>query len=127
MYVGDTRDGSGLHHMLWEVVANALDEHPAGRATRIEVTLDNNGSVTVDDHGAGIPVHMVNGIPFAQLALTTLNATATLYGRAPHAHVGLPGVGICVVNDSGRLRWRRRRAGDAACRRRRCGHQYSRE
>jgi DNA gyrase subunit B len=98
MYIGDTSDGSGLHHMLWEVVANALDEHLAGRATSIEVTCNEDGSVAVEDDGAGMPVHLVDGISFAQLALTTLHTTATLDGHAPHAHVGLHGVGIGVVN-----------------------------
>lgn len=98
MYVGDTSDGSGLHHLLWEVVANALDEYLAGRATRIEVTCNEDGSITVDDDGSGFPIHLVDGVPFAQLALTTFHGTATLDGHAPHAHVGLRGVGIAVVN-----------------------------
>ena len=98
MYVGDTRDGSGLHHLLWEVVGNALDEFLAGRATRIDVTLNEDGSVTVEDDGGGIPIHEVDGVPFAQRALTTFHTTGTLDGHVPHAHVGWPGVGISVVN-----------------------------
>ena len=84
--------------MLWEVVANALDDHLAGHATRIEVTCNEDGSVTVEDDGAGFPIHLVEGLPFAQRALTSLHATGTLDGHAPHVHVGRHGVGICVVN-----------------------------
>lgn len=98
MYVGDTRDGSGARHMLWEVVANALDEHLAGRATRISVTIDPDDTLHVDDDGAGIPVHLVDGVPFPEVALTKPHRSGTLDGHAPHAHVGLHGIGIFVVN-----------------------------
>lgn len=98
MYVGDVHDGSGLHHLLWELVANALDEHLAGRATRVDVIFNEGGSVTVEDDGAGIPTHDVEGIPFPQRALTTFHSTGTFDGHAPHAHVGLLGVGIFAVN-----------------------------
>jgi DNA gyrase subunit B len=98
MYVGTTWDGTGLHHMLWEVVGNSLDDHLAGHTTRIDVTFNVDGTVTVEDDGSGLPVHLVDGVPFAQLALTTMHTTGTLDGHAPHAHVGHHGVGICVVN-----------------------------
>jgi DNA gyrase/topoisomerase IV subunit B len=98
MYIGDTRDGSGLHHMLWEVVANALDQHLKGHATKIDVTLNEDGSITVEDDGEGFPIHLVQGVPFAEIAMTTFHETGTLDGHVPHAHVGLHGLGVSIVN-----------------------------
>lgn len=97
MYIGDTRDGSGLSHMVWEVVANSIDEHLAGRCRRISVEIQENGAVSVEDDGRGIPVHLVDGISFAERALTSFHTTPTLDGHAPHTHVGKYGIGIFVV------------------------------
>lgn len=96
MYVGDTTDGSGLMHMLWEIVANALDEHLAGRCTTISVELEND-AVTVEDDGRGIPVEPVNDVPFVQHALTSFHDTPTLDGHAPHEHIGKAGLGLFPV------------------------------
>jgi DNA gyrase subunit B len=100
MYIGDVRDGSGLHHMLWEVVANALDEHIAGRAKRIRISIEGQ-LAEVEDDGRGFPIapHPKLGMPFVELALTQLHmGRPTLDGHLPHMHVGLMGVGIAVVN-----------------------------
>lgn len=97
MYIGDTRDGSGLRHMIWEVLANALDEHLAGHCSRISVEIGSDGSLTVEDDGRGIPLHEIEGITFAERALTSFHKTPTLNGHSPHEHVGLMGVGIFVV------------------------------
>lgn len=98
MYIGDIWDGSGLAQLVWEVVANSLDQHLAGRCRRIDVTLEQDGSVVVEDDGPGIPIIDVEGRPFAEVALTRYHATPTFDGHAPHEHVGLRGGGLFPVN-----------------------------
>src|SRR5262245_52778669 len=98
MYIGDVHDGSGLLHMVWEIVGNSLDQFLAGKATRIGVDLEPDGTVVVEDDGPGMPVHDLDGMPFAQAALTRMHDTATMDGHRPHEHLGLRGVGVFVVN-----------------------------
>ena len=100
MYIGSTADGTGLAHMVWELVANSLDQHLAGRCTRIDVLLEEDGSLVVDDDGPGIPLVDTSEGPFLELALTRYHTTATLDGHAPHEHVGngLQGVGLFPLN-----------------------------
>jgi len=96
MYVGGI-DGGGLRHMLWEVVANAIDEHIAGRCSRIVIEIAPDGSISVEDNGRGMPLKEIDGIPFAQMALTTFHQTPTLDGHAPHEHIDGFGIGLFPV------------------------------